>query len=213
MTEDFVSTELGERGADALRELFNVGAGNAATSLSQMLGKERVHVDVPVIQYVETSRLGEVLGGEQVYCAVGFTISGGFDAFLLVLFEEGSARRLAAALLGKPVPPDDERTPLDAAARSALDETGNIVASSFVSGLGRMTNRRILPSTPFSGINAKTGAVDQVLGKMGMAASQSIICRTDFTTRGTRIQGHLLLVPDKQSLQGILAALGVEPQT
>ena len=179
-----------------------------------MLNKERVNVDVPVIKYVATDKIAEALGdAQQVFCAVGFTISGGFDAFLLVLFEEGSARRLAAVLLGKPIPPDGDRSPLDAAARSALDETGNIVASSFVSGLGRMTKRRIMPSTPFSGVDRAETAVDHVLGAMGMAAPQSIVCRTDFTTRGTRIHGHLLLVPDKQSLAGILSALGVDPAT
>lgn len=207
-----VALQLGERGTDALRELFNVGAGNAATSLSQMLGRERVSIDVPEVRYVETDKLSEVLGGgQQVYCAVGFTISGGFDAYLLVLFEEKSARRLAAALLGKPAPGDDTNVPLDAADRSALDETGNIVASSFVSGLGRMTGRRIMPSVPFSGVDHAVAAVENVLGAMGLAAGKSIVCRTDFTTRGTRIRGHLLLLPEKQSLQGILAALGVDP--
>lgn len=214
MTENGLTTQLSERGADALRELFNIGAGNAATALSGMLGKERVHVEVPIVKYIPTSRIGEVLGDEQqVYFAVGFTISGGFDAYLLVLFEEGSARRLAAVLLGRPVPPDSEHAPLDSAARSALDETGNIVASSFASGLGRLTRRRILPSVPFSGIDHAAMAVDRVLGAMGMASDESIVCRTDFTTRGTRIQGHLLLLPDRQSLAGILTALGVDQTT
>lgn len=203
---------LGERGTDALRELFNIGAGNAATSLSEMLGKERVNVDVPDVRYVETDKIGTVLGNEQqVFCAIGFTISGGFDAYLLVLFEEQSARRLASVLLGKPVPADS--APLDDASRSALNETGNIVASSFVSGLGRMTNRRIMPSVPFSGVDRIEGAVDNVLSAMGLAAGTSIVCRTDFTTRGTRIQGHLLLLPERQSLAGILAALGIDPAT
>ena len=207
-----MSLQLGERGTDALRELFNVGAGNAATSLSQMLGKERVSIDVPDVRYVDTDKVAASLGeGKQMFCAVGFTISGGFDAWLLVLFEEKSARRLAAALLGKPVPSDDSKEPLDLAARSALDETGNIVASSFVSGLGRLTNRRIMPSVPFSGVDRAEAAVDHVLGAMGIAAGRSIVCRTDFTTRGTRIQGHLLLLPERQSLQGILAAFGIDP--
>ena len=122
---------LGERGLDALREIFNIGAGSAATSLSQMLGGERVSVEVPNIQIIPTSGVPMALGGgKRIVCAVGFTISGGLDARLLLILEQSSARRLAAVLLGRPLPGDDEHSTagLDDAERSALDETGNILA-------------------------------------------------------------------------------------
>src|SRR5688572_14659255 len=184
---------LGERGLDALKELFNIGAGSAATALSQMLGGEKVQVEVPNIQTVPTKRVGSDLGGEhRVVCAVGFTISGGLDARLLFVLEEASARRLAAVLLGKPLPKDgsEHAKQIDPASLSALEETGNIVASSFVSGLGKLTNRRIMPSVPNSGFAAAGTVVDSVLSRLGSSAEESIVCRTDFTTRGTRIQGH-----------------------
>lgn len=206
---------LGERGLDALKELFNIGAGSAATALSQMLGGEKVQVEVPNIQSVPTSRVGADLGGaHRVVCAVGFTISGGLDARLLFVLEESSARRLAAVLLGKPLPSDSERAKkLDSASLSALEETGNIVASSFVSGLGKLTNRRIMPSVPNSGFAAAGTVVDDVLQRLGNQVDESIVCRTDFTTRGTRIQGHLLLMPERRSLSDILMGLGIDPSS
>lgn len=205
---------LGERGLDALRELFNIGAGNAATSLSQMLGGERVTVDVPDVITVATSSLGVHLGkNTRVLCAVGFTISGGFDARLLMVFDERSAARLACVLLGRPAPEETEAIVFDAAARSALDETGNIVASSFVSGLGRLTQRRIMPSVPSSGVAEATAVVEKVLKDLGPSADESIVCHTDMQTRGTRIHGQLLLLPERRSLSEILNALGVDPGT
>ena len=203
---------LGERGMDALRELFNIGAGNAATSLSQMLGGERVSVEVPDVKTVPVDALGDQLGnGTRVVCAVGFTISGGFDARLLLVFDERSAARLACVLLGRPQPEDGEKVTFDGAARSALDETGNIVASSFVSGLGRLTQRRIMPSVPSSGVAEATAVVGKVLTDLGADADESIVCHTDLTTRGTRIHGHLLLLPEHTSLADMLSALGVDP--
>ncbi len=206
---------LGERGLDALKELFNIGAGSAATSLSQMLGGEKVQVEVPNIETVPTARVGHDLGGaHRVVCAVGFTITGGLEARLLFVLEESSARRLAAVLLGKPLPSDAERAAkLDSASLSALEETGNIVASSFVSGLGKLTNRRIMPSVPNSGFAAAGTVVESVLARLGSSAEESIVCRTDFTTRGTRIQGHLLLMPERHSLSNVLEALGIDPST
>lgn len=207
---------LGERGLDALREIFNIGAGSAATSLSQMLGGERVSVEVPNIQIIPTSGVPMALGGgKRIVCAVGFTISGGLDARLLLILEQSSARRLAAVLLGRPLPADGEHSTagLDDAERSALDETGNILASSFVGGLGKLTNRRIMPSVPSSGFDDVAIVVDAILANLGSSSLESIVCRTDFTTRGTRIQGHLLLLPDRQSLSAILSALGVDPST
>lgn len=205
---------LGERGMDALRELFNIGAGNAATSLSQMLSGERVSVEVPAVQLVPTRKLTEQLGnGTRVVCAVGFTISGGLDAQLLLVFEERSAARLASVLLGRPQPEEGDKIVFDAPSRSALDETGNIVASSFVSGLGRLTKKRIMPSVPSSGVADATTAVTEILKDLGAAVDESIVCRTDLTTRGTRIHGHLLLLPERQSLSEFLAAIGVDPAT
>lgn len=205
---------LGERGTDALRELFNIGAGNAATSLSQMLGGERVSVEVPDVATVPMRELGDQLGnGTRVVCAVGFTITGGFDARLLLVFDERSAARLASVLLGRPQPEDGEAISFDPAARSALDETGNIVASSFVSGLGKLTRRRIMPSVPASGVAEATSIVGKVLAELGPSSDESIVCRTDLTTRGTRINGHLLLLPERRSLAEILSALGVDPST
>lgn len=209
-----MSTSLGERGLDALRELFNIGAGAAATSLSQMLGGEKVTVEVPNVTVVKTPELPVALGdAQQVVCAVGFTIYGGLDAHLMMILDEYSARRLAAVLLGRPVPDDDERSALDAAARSALDETGNIVASSFVSGLGKLTNKRIMPSVPASGFDTAGTVVGAILGSLGRSPDQSILCRTDFATRGTRIHGNLLLLPDRRSLGDILSGLGIDPST
>lgn len=210
-----MTISLGERGRDALRELFNVGAGAAATGLSQMLGGERVLVDVPDVDLVATTEVGSALGDAQrVVCAVGFTISGGMDARLLLVLEESSARRLAATLLGRPLPEDHERFHgFDAASRSALEETGNIVASYFVSGLGKLTNRMIMPSVPSSGFDSAAVALDSVLGLLGPVGEQSIVCRTDYTTRGTRVRGHLLLLPEQGSLEELLTALGVDPAT
>lgn len=208
-----MATILGERGLDALRELFNIGAGAAATSLSEMLGGEKVTVEVPSVTCVPTRDVGDALGAQQIFCAVGFAIYGGLEARLLVILDEYSARRLAAALLGRPVPDEAESSGLDSAARSALDETGNILASSFVSGLGKMTGTKIMPSVPASGFDVAGTAVGSVLARFGESSEDSIVCRTDFTTRGTRIHGHLLLLPEHRSISEILNALGIDPAT
>ena len=203
---------LGERGMDALRELFNIGAGSAATSLSQMLGGERVSVEVPDVTTLPTRELGTALDTKsKVLCAVGFTISGGMEARLLLVFDENSAGRLAAVLLGRPQPNDGEKYDFDSASRSALDETGNIVASSFVSGLGKLTKRRIMPSIPSSGLADGKTVMGSVLESLGVAADETLVCRTDMTTRGTRIHGHLLLLPERRSLSEVLTALGIDP--
>jgi hypothetical protein len=66
---------------------------------------------------------------------------------------------------------------------------------------------------PSSGVAEASAVVVQVLKDLGPSADESIVCHTDLQTRGTRIHGHLLLLPERRSLSEILSALGVDPAT
>ncbi len=201
-------TSLTERQLDALREAANVGCGHAATALSQMLGGRRVEIDVPEAHLAGPGSLLEKLGGADApIVAVGFEMRGSATGLLQLALPEPSARQLAGLLLGAELPPG----PLSPDAESAIAETGNILASAYLSALGTLAKLTLLPSIP----RLQQGAAGALVGPQ--PPGDSLLLETRFSGRaGPRepelkiLFGHFLVVPGRDSVAQLLRALGLD---
>ena len=92
---------LGEREIDALREVGDIGAGTAATALSQMIG-DAVTIGVPRIDLVPVGQVPEAVGArEEFVAAVLLQVAGDAPGHMLILIEERAAHGLVDALLGR----------------------------------------------------------------------------------------------------------------
>ena len=117
---------------DALREVGNMGAGRAATALSQMLGRT-VTMDVPAASVLPLEQLSAPLGGpEALVAATYFRVHGDAPGRLLVVLGEASLGPVVGALLGLP---SGQAPALDATAQSAIKELGNILCSAYLNAL------------------------------------------------------------------------------
>lgn len=201
-------TRLTERQLDALREAANVGCGHAATALSQMLGGRRVEIDVPEAHLAGPASLLEKLGGPAAQVvAVGFEMRGSATGFLQLALPAASARQLAGLLLGASLPDG----PLSADAESAIAETGNILASAYLSALGKLAKLTLLPSIP----KLQQGSAEALVGPQ--PPGELLLLETRFSGRsGPRepelkiLLGHFLVVPGPESVHRLLQALGLD---
>lgn len=192
---------------DALREVGNIGAGNAATALSQMLNK-RVEMTVPEVKILPFSRVAATIGGADTYVAgIFLRITGSAPGSILFLLPLADARYLIAALLKKTR--QDDPFCFDELECSALTELGNIMTGSFLNALGMFTSLQYTPTVPALCMDMVGAILGSVLQSLGMVSDSVLFIKTDFRYQGNHGVGYLYFLPDAEALKKILESLGV----
>ena len=182
---------------DALREVGNIGSGNAAVALSTMVDK-KVMLSVPRASLIPLVRVSELVGGAYLH------ISGDASGSMLLLLEEGSARELAQLMVS-----GGEGGDLTTVAQSALQETGSILAGSYLNALSQMTGILLKPSVPGFAMDMAGAIIDFILVEISQSEDYVLVIETEFDIMQHKIRGHLILFPDLGSLDIILGRLGV----
>ena len=206
MTGDKGAASLSAIQIDALREVGNIGAGNAAIALSQMVDK-KVDLSVPKASLQPLVCIPELVGGPETPVAgVYLNIAGDCSGSILLLLEKESAESLAALMVPHDLAAGAE---MGVVKRSALQETGSILSGAYLSALGQLTGLFFKPSVPGFAMDMAGAIMDYVLVDLGSAEEHVLVVETDFTVSGVKILGHLILFPDLGTLATILQRLGV----
>lgn len=193
---------------DVLREIGNIGAGNAATALATMLNT-KVDMTVPKVALVEFSEMGETMGGEeQIMAGIYLSISGDITGSIMFLLEEKSAHDLVAKLMGTGDSDFVEGQPFNEIEQSALSEIGNIIVGSYLNSLSMLTNLKIIESVPSLAVDMAEALLSVPAIEFGMVGDQMLLIQTSFS-EDTELNGYFVLVPDLPSYSKLLKALGV----
>ena len=195
---------LNSQQRDALRELGNIGAAHAATTLSTML-MSNIEMEVPEISVVDISKIHEHVGDE-LSALVIFQITGEVSGggYLLLHIPKNSVIRLTNAMLGMT---DLERdlTEMD---ESALLEIGNIMVSAFLDATATLLSIIMLPSPPSMIIDMPHAAFQTILAMQEFSEiDQVVIFRTELRSDQHKISSNLFLLPNKPMLDEILSML------
>ncbi len=198
--------ELSPVQLDALREIGNVGAGNSATALSQIIN-HRIDMNVPQVSIVPITDVPDLVGGPDVMVAgVFLRVYGAAPSNILFLLPQESAFYLVDMILGKP---HGETKTLDFMDESALMEIGNILAGAYLNALFNLTKLSLLPSIPALAMDMAGAILSVVLIQLGQMGDHALVIETEFQADDDGIKGHFFLVPDPGSLDTILTAVGV----
>ncbi len=199
--------ELGALQLDALREVANIGAGHAATALSQMT-QRRIWVNAPRIHVVRVEDVGELTGrSDEVIAAVAMQMLGDLAGRTIQVFPGDTARRLAGILLNR----EDITFPdgFGELEQSALKEAGNILGAAYLNALSDFLGLLLLTSVPALAIDLAAAVLTS--GSVGvLAESDHLICIDTIFRMGDEpegLQGHFFLIPDPDSLQVILRSI------
>jgi chemotaxis protein CheC len=195
--------ELTEQQIDALRELGNIGASHAATSLSQML-MSPVDMTVPDVRMVDISRIDEYFGDE-IAALVVFQIQGEISpgGYIVWHISKDSAIRMTNTMLGS-TDTDREFTEMDL---SALVEVGNIMVSQFLDATATLLDIVMIPSPPGIAIDMPLAAFESVIACVAQDINTIILFHTNLSCEEYAIDGALLLMPDTTTLSEILDIL------
>ena len=194
---------------DVLKEIGNIGAGNATTALATMLNI-KVDMSVPNVALLPFDNISSFIGSEE-QTVVGILLErqGDIDGMMMFLFDMKSAHHLVNSLMMRDVHQDENgMADFSEMEMSALNEIGNIVSGSYLSALSGLTGMKMVSSVPALSIDM-LGALLSVpaieFGKYGdkLLMIQSEFGEDDFVT------GYFLLIPELESYDKILTSLGM----
>ena len=199
---------------DAIKEVGNIGTGNAATALSGLLSR-MIHMEVPETELVSIYELAEHYGDPmQIVGAVFVRSLGGFQCSLIFIQNEEDAKLMVELLLkqqfGTFIPVDE--IPQDMT-DSALTEVGNIVLSSFLNAINILLGTRHQISVPGVAHDMLSSILDVVASIYGQMGETALLVNTELSAEGLedgrKISGHIILIPDPDSLELLLRKLKV----
>ena len=190
---------------DVLREIGNIGAGNATTALAQLLNT-KVDMHVPKVSLLDFKEVGCAMGGEELIMAgIYLEVEGDISGSIMFLLEEKSAKVLVGKLMGMEISEEEGFTEMEI---SALKEIGNIITGSYLSSLSALTNLKIIASIPDISIDMAGAILSVPAIEFGEMGDKMLFIATEFTD-DVKLEGYFILVPDLESYDKILTSLGM----
>jgi chemotaxis protein CheC len=193
---------------DALREIGNVGAGNAATALAQMINS-KIDMSVPKVNILPFTEVADIFGGPDLHVVgIYLQVSGSAPCNILFILRIEQALMLVDMLIGK-APGESTIEEINDMDISAMMELGNIIAATYLNALSMFTQIQFIPSVPALGIDMAGALMDAVLAQFGEVADHVLVLETEFKKDDQEVVGEFLLLPEPGSLNTILSARGV----
>jgi chemotaxis protein CheC len=201
-----VFTDLTQLQLDALREISSIASGNAATSLSSMLGK-RIEITAPIITVESLEKVPEILGGaEKAVTVIHLMVKGQFPGSILFILSPFESLCLINILTNQK---KEKIEDLDELGLSALRELGNIVTGSYTKALSHILKTRIDFSVPGFACDMLGAILEEILAPMSSEAQYAIITESNFLVSGDIYKGNLVFIMSPKTLLAIIDALGI----
>ncbi|MCT8139842.1 chemotaxis protein CheC [Anaerobacillus sp. CMMVII] len=197
---------------DILKEVGNIGAGHAATSLSKLLNKT-IDMKVPAVRVVSFNEITELVGGsENVVAAIFLRIEGEAPGNMFFILPLEEATGLIRYLTGES-DFDLNLPPYSDIGISALQEVGNILGGAYLSAFSDFTNLNMQPSVPALSVDMANAILSYGLLELSQVGDYAIVIETEILEKideySQNTRGHFFLLPDPDSYEIIFQSLGV----
>lgn len=198
------TSKLSEMEKDALREMANIGTGNAVTELSKFIN-QNININVPEVKFIPLKQFSDEFGGpENVICGIYLKISGDFNGEALFIFPRESALQLVDILMGRELGATKEFDEMD---ESAFKETANIIGGAYLNAISQMLDAKILPSVPYTATDMAQAVFDVVLINVSKHADEMLCIKTKMDVVGHNITAEFIVLFDTLSLRKMLQVL------
>lgn len=197
---------LNDTQKDVLREIGNIGGGNAATALSSILAG-RVDMSVPTLRVVDINQIAALLGGPERQ-VVGILVAMQHDVkgMLLFLLDKDFTHMLLSTLLDKKIESFESINEMDL---SALKEIGNILAGSYINAICSLAGLDITLMPPDIAVDMVGAILNYPAEQFGAMGDKVLYIEENFFSGAQSIKSHLLIMPEMDSLDLMFNRLGV----
>lgn len=200
--------DLNSYDLDILKEIGNIGAGNAATALSDIL-QGRVDMSVPKVEVLKFNNLVTLLGGEEnLVAGVLIAITGGIDGYIMFVLEDKFAANLVDLIMQDEV---NRNTTLEFSEfdKSALKEITNIISGSYLSAISFLTNIEMKMSVPYLAIDMAGAILSVPIAAFGEVGESVLLVETEFLSGSKYFVGNFFLIPSVDSFDTLFDALRI----
>lgn len=193
---------------DVLKEIGNIGAGNATTALAKMLNS-KIDMRVPKVQLVGFSDIASIIGSEEeVMAGIMLLLDGDIQGMMMLLLDIESAKGLVNVLMGKKNDEVTSEPEFDPMELSALNEIGNIITGAYLSALSDLTRLTISSSVPSLQIDMAASILSVPAIEFSKLGDKVLFIETQFDTKAS-VNGYIVLIPELDSYDTILSSLGL----
>ena len=197
--------QVSENYVDILKEIGNIGAGNAMTALSQMM-QCKVDMKVPQVRLMPFSEVGTMVGGEeQIMVGVYLGVEGDITGSMMFLVDKASAKHLINKVMMGMAPEGDDFSEMEL---SAMKEVGNVITGAYLNSLSMLTNLTIYPTPPSLTVDMAGAILSVPAIQFGTIGDNLLLIQSQFYD-DVQIDGYFILIPDLDSYSKILVSLGI----
>lgn len=199
--------QLNDRQLDLLKEIGNIGTGNAATALSTLTGK-KIEITVPNVETVPIEKIIFVFSQpEDIVIGIRMVVKGDAEFDILLILDRHSAKKILTDLLGSPC---EDITQLDEMSVSALKEIGNIMCGSYITALAEFTQLYLDPVPPELSIDMLVAIVSEAILASENYEDNAIFVETELSVEDIKsATSQMLLIPRQGSLEKIFSKVGL----
>lgn len=198
--------ELNEIQIDVLREIGNIGAGNAATALATLLD-EMVEITVPIVKITGFDSAIKALGGaESMTVGVLVNFSGEANGMIMFLLNMEDAIGITDILVD---PESQGGKELDDLKLSAIKEIGNILASSYINSISTLTGLQITLSIPYIAIDMAGALMSVPIIEFGSVGDSVMFIEESFLGKTNDLKSHIIMFAEIDTLKIIKERLGL----
>ncbi|MFW5990647.1 MAG: chemotaxis protein CheC [Candidatus Nanoarchaeia archaeon] len=186
---------------DAIKEVGNIGAGNAAVSLSKILNK-KIEMDVPEADFIPLNNFAEKFGGpERIVMSIYSPIVGELTGETLFIFSRDCAMGLVDLMMGNEI---GHTKIMDELSESAFKEMANIFIGSYLNAISDMINLKIMPGVPVVATDMVQAILDSLLMRMGEYADKVLCNKAKISIEGHPIKGDFIFIFDLETMKVLL---------
>jgi len=202
--------ELSDIHIDVLKELGNIGAGNAATSLSKLLN-DNVNIRIPSVKITDFDTAVNSLGGaEAMTVGVLLNFSNEANGMIMFLLSMEDAKNITRIILCEEEGCEDDG--LNEIKLSAIREIGNILGSSYVSSIALLTGLKINVSVPYIAIDMAGALLSVPVIQFGAVGDKVLFIEERFSTNQGDLNGEIIMFAEVETLRTIMHRLGLSDE-
>ncbi len=198
--------ELQDMHLDVLKEIGNIGSGNAASALSTMLNCD-TDISVPDVKLLDFDDAVNFLGGpENVAIGMLVNLTGDISGMMLYVLQHSCASKMTSTIFGTEI---EDIANMNDMERSFISEVGNIMSASYINAIASLTGLTIDISVPQMCVDMVGAILSVPAVQFAQIGNKVLFIDDRFVIGGSEVQSNMILVPEMSSLETLFSRLGV----